>query len=85
MTARIRARCASTTSTEEIAPERIAAAVSTADHCQTGPLGGRGLVDFFDADFFAAFLAAVLVVFFFAVFLTVFLATSRLAHSVTER
>ena len=42
----MRAMCASTTSTEEIAPERMAAAVSSADHCQTGPLGGRALADF---------------------------------------
>jgi hypothetical protein len=34
------------TSTEEIAPERMAAAVSNADHCQIGPLGRRTLSDF---------------------------------------
>ncbi len=33
------------TSTEEIAPERMAAAVSNADHCQIGPLGRRTLAD----------------------------------------
>src|SRR5579859_6201634 len=37
--ARIRAMCAWTTSTAEVAPERIAAAVSVADHCQAGPFG----------------------------------------------
>src|SRR4051794_29287824 len=43
LTARIRSRCASTVSTPEIAPARIAAAVSTADHCQAGPLGRGAL------------------------------------------
>src|SRR5260363_375357 len=42
LTSAMRAICASVTSTEETAPERIAAAVSTADHCQTGPFGRRG-------------------------------------------
>jgi hypothetical protein len=42
----MRARWASTTSTDEIAPERIAAAVCTADHCQTDPLGGRAVAGF---------------------------------------
>jgi hypothetical protein len=51
----MRAMCASTTSTEEIAPERMAAAVCSADHCQTGPLGGRALADFFATGFFCAF------------------------------
>jgi hypothetical protein len=37
------------TSTEEIAPERSVAAVSNADHCQIGPLGGRSLADLRDA------------------------------------
>jgi hypothetical protein len=36
---------ASVTSTEEVAPDRIAAAVSSADHCQTGPFGAAGLRD----------------------------------------
>src|ERR1700722_4338688 len=54
LTLRMRSRCASRTSTAAIAPERIAAAVSPADHCQTGPLGGRILADLFDAAFAAA-------------------------------
>ena len=58
LTSRIRAICASTTSTEEIAPERIAAAVCNADHCQTGPLGGRALADFRETGFFCAFAPA---------------------------
>ena len=48
----------------EIAPERMAAAVSNADHCQIGPLGRRTLADLRDF-----FLGAVLLV-------TVFLITS---------
>ena len=57
---RIRAICADTTSTEEIAPERMAAAVCNAVHCQTGPLGGRALADFRGAGFFCAFAPALL-------------------------
>src|SRR5882757_9741541 len=84
LTARIRAMWASVTSTDEIAPARIAAAVSSAVHCQTGPLGTAGLRDaallvrgeVFFADFFAgAFFAAR-----FTVFLPVFLAKSVLLH-----
>src|SRR5689334_16519094 len=85
LTSRMRARWASTTSTEEIAPERMAAAVCSAVHCHTGPLGGRALAGFgetaffafatarptaFFADFFAAFAAALF-------FLTLFFAISR--------
>jgi len=51
----MRAMCASTTSIEEIAPERMAAAVCNAVHCQTGPLGGRAFADFREAGFFCAF------------------------------
>jgi hypothetical protein len=49
---------ASTTSVEEIVPDRIAAAVSSADHCQTGPFGGRPLAGFRDTAFFCAFAPA---------------------------
>jgi hypothetical protein len=81
----MRAMCASTTSTEEVAPERMAAVVCSADHCQTGPLGGRALAGFCEtaffgvfaaartADFFAGFFAAFALLF----FLTVFFAISR--------
>src|SRR5664280_2141075 len=79
------------TSTEEIAPERIAAAVSNADHCQIGPLGRRILADLRGSDFFGGFTpeltrrAVFIAVFFLgAIFLTtlfffttVFLATSH--------
>ena len=59
LTSRIRAICASTTSVEEIAPERMAVAVCNADHCQTGPLGGRALANFRDtALLFCAFTPA---------------------------
>ena len=51
----MRAMWASTTSTEEIAPERMAAAVCSADHCQTGPLGGRALAVFGETVFFCDF------------------------------
>src|SRR4051812_19855198 len=53
LTERIRWIWVSVTSSDEIAPERIAAAVSDADHCQIGPLGRRIL-----ARRGAAFLAA---------------------------
>src|SRR6478736_5383191 len=78
LTARIRAIWTCVTSTAEIAPERIAAAVCKADHCQTGSLGKCGLraevnVDFFfDAIFFKPLLPA----------LTVFWATSHLRYHV---
>ena len=49
----MRATCTSTTSTEVIAPYLIAAAVCNADHCQTGPLGGRALAGFGETVFFA--------------------------------
>ena len=48
----------------------MAAAVCNADHCQTGPLGGRALADFGETAFFAV--AAVRLVAFFADFLAVF-------------
>src|SRR6478735_9668878 len=79
LTARMRSIWTLVTSTAEIAPARIAPAVSNADHCQTGPLGRRTLppealsVDFFfGAVFFEALLLA----------LTVFFATSYLPHHV---
>src|SRR6266496_3086627 len=70
------------TSTEEIAPERMAAAVSTADHCQTGPLGSSTLADLRGAAFLNTFAAVDFFcgdAFFEARFLpiTVFLATSH--------
>src|SRR4051794_33992867 len=82
----MRARWASTTSTEEIAPERMAAAVCSAVHCHTGPLGGRALAGLGKTVFFAfatARLVAFLAVFFaafaalFFFLLTVFFAISR--------
>src|SRR6476659_2133965 len=79
------------TSTEEIAPERIAAAVSNADHCQIGPLGRRTLADLRTALLGTAFTPAlmgpeVFIVDFFlgavlletlCLLITVFLVTSR--------
>ena len=68
------------------APERMAAAVCNADHCQTGPLGGRALAGFCETAFFRVFVAARTADFFadfFAAFaplfrlLTVFFAISR--------
>src|SRR4051794_21208197 len=41
-----------------MAPERIAAAVSTADHCQAGPLGRRGADDLRGAARLTGFVAA---------------------------
>jgi hypothetical protein len=38
----------------------MAAAVSTADHCQAGPLGRRGAADLRGADFLAGFATALL-------------------------
>jgi hypothetical protein len=80
----MRAIWASTTSTEEIAPERIAAAVCNAVHCQTGPLGGRALADFRATGFFCAFAPDFFADFFAAAFAaplfrltTVFFAISR--------
>src|SRR5579872_5677950 len=82
LTACIRSICACTTSTAEAAPERIAAAVSTADHCQTGPFGrpadaalrGEGFLaapaPFGAVDFFAALFEVFALV-------TALLATSR--------
>src|SRR6478736_3513274 len=81
------------TSTEEIAPERSVAAVSNADHCQIGPLGGRSLADLCDAALLGAKAPALLrpeifiVDFFFGAGLlktlflpiAVFLATSHLS------
>src|SRR4051812_41678016 len=58
LTARIRSRCTSTVSTAEIAPLRIAAAVSTADHCQTGPFGRRAVAALRGAGFLTVFLTA---------------------------
>src|SRR5258708_31864875 len=83
-------------STEEIAPERMAAAVSNADHCQIGPFGRRTLEDLRVSAFWGAFAPAlmppeVLIVDFLfgAVLLetlflliTVFLVTSRLPYPV---
>src|SRR5437763_4441330 len=57
LTARMRSRCASTVSTAEIAPLRIAAAVSTADHCQAGPFGRCALADLRGATFVTVFFA----------------------------
>ena len=82
------------TSSEEIAPERIAAAVSTADHCQTGPLGVRTFAAFLRAFAPAPMRLGVFIVDFLfgAVFLKplflpiiVFLATSFLRYPVSER
>ncbi len=80
------------TSTEEIAPERIAAAVSNADHCQIGPFGKRSLADLRDATLLGDFAPALLrpeifiVDFFFGaalktlfLLIAVFLATSHLS------
>ncbi|MGY3645292.1 hypothetical protein ACVWWR_002884 [Bradyrhizobium sp. LM3.2] len=77
-----------------MAPERIAAAVSTADHCQAGPLGRRGADDLRGVAFLTGFVAAfantllrtvlvlpeVFAAFFAALFflVAVFFATSRL-------
>src|SRR5437016_4138005 len=84
------------TSTEEIAPERMAAAVSNADHCQIGPLGKRALEDLSDSAFWGAFapalmrpevfivdflLGAVLLETLFLL-ITVFLVTSHLPYPV---
>jgi len=69
--------CACTTSVEEIAPERMAAAVCSADHCQTGPLGGRALAGFCETAFFCAF-AAVRPADFFADFFAAFAPLFRL-------
>jgi len=41
-----------------MAPERIAAAVSTADHCQAGPLGRRGVDDLRGVACLTGFVAA---------------------------
>jgi hypothetical protein len=92
LTAPIRLRCASVTSTEETAPDRMVAAVSSADHCQTGPLGSRALGalgNLRDADLLAAFAtlrAAVFLVDFFGAALLAtcfFLFTARLATSIS--
>src|SRR5882757_6903932 len=75
LTARMRPIWTFVTSTAEIAPERIAAAVCNADHCQTGPLGKRSLPPgAFNGDFFFG------AVFFKPLFLAlaIFLATSHL-------
>jgi len=82
------------TSTEEIAPERMADAVSNADHCQIGPLGRRTLADLRDSGFLGAFAPAlmrpdVFIVDFFLgavlletlfLLITVFLVTSHLPY-----
>ena len=85
----MRAIWASTTSIEEIAPERMAAAVCNADHCQTGPLGGRAFRRIFvrpassvllrlwgAADFFVDFFGAAFAAPLFRL-TTVFFAISR--------
>jgi hypothetical protein len=80
--ARIRSKWACTTSTDDAAPDLIAAAVSIADHCQIGPLGRRVAADLRGVDrvavlatFFIDFFAARFVGF---LLINVFLATSRL-------
>ena len=87
----MRAIWPSMTSTAETAPERMAAAVSSADHCQIGPLGGRALADLRGGAFPGAFAPALtrLEVFFVDLFfgavlretlflpIAVFLATSQ--------
>src|SRR4030081_1972269 len=57
LTARMRARWASVTSRQETTPDRIAAAVSTADHCQIGASGRCALAAFRNTDFLAGFAA----------------------------
>jgi len=79
----MRATCAWTTSVAETAPERIAAAVSTADHCHAGPFGSRRGVDLPDAPRFAALATCGGDIFaavrFEDVFLVTFLVTAFLA------
>ena len=58
----------------------MAAAVCSADHCQTGPLGGRALAGFCETAFFCAF-AAVRPADFFADFFAAFAPLFRLIHA----
>jgi hypothetical protein len=77
------------TSRQETTPDRIAAAVSTADHCQIGASGGCALAGFRNTAFLAGFAAPptpVLFDFFATLFfeglvrLTAFLAKSVIPH-----
>src|SRR5882724_11772954 len=55
LTARMRATWASVTSRQETTPDRIAAAVSTADHCQIGGSGRCALAGFRNPAFLIGF------------------------------